>query len=274
MKSFNLARQQNTNKLDYGRVLVIAGSPGMAGAAILCAKAALKSGAGLVEIACNEKIMPILQTAVPEATCLPRDKSVIDLGKYQAIVYGPGLGTKALDDENLWRYDNRPNNRAIFQWILENYEGKLVVDADGLNMVAAHKIDLKAGKCDVILTPHEGEAERLLGYKVSNREKAVRDLAKIGDVALLKGYKTLICGKELTVNETGNPGMATAGSGDVLAGVIASFAAQGFNAENASVLGVRIHGRAGDLAAEKLGQAGLNAMDIVDSLGLAIKELE
>ena len=271
---FSKPRERNTNKGDFGRVLVIAGSTGMAGAAILCAKGALRAGAGLVTVAVPGELFPIVQSSVPEAICIKRPYgasynggenlsnllSPERLSSFDSIAIGPGLGAC---------YDTL----EIVTHILENYGGKLVLDADALNVIANSNITMDT---DTIITPHPGEAARLLGIDTAavqaKREASAAILAdKYGCVAVLKGNGTLVASTKPTlklfINNTGNPGMATGGSGDVLTGVIAAFLGQGMDTQTAACAGVYIHGFAGDLLLKEFGEAGLIAGDL--PLGVA-----
>ncbi len=271
-------RKREIHKGDCGRILIVAGSVGMAGAAVLCAKGALRSGSGLVQIAVPKDLFPIVQIGIPEATCLERDFSKIDLGVYDAVCVGPGLGqTKDSVDA------------VIF--LLKNYRGPMVVDADGLNIIAKenlfHLLEQRPAGMTVI-TPHAGEARRLLGGKEFNDRKtmAAALFEKTKAISVLKGHATLVAadGIKAYTNITGNPGMATAGSGDVLAGIIAGLMGQNLNAEcildaerinpaDAAKCGVFIHGLAGDIAAETVGEYGLIATDIAYYTAIAIKGL-
>ena len=275
-------RERDAHKGNFGKVLVYAGSPGMAGAAILCARAALKSGAGLVRflIPCMESpLLNILQCSVPEATCVSY-KNGMDFLEYSAVVCGPGLGMTEPEGSL-----GSVAPEDILKDILQRYSsGKLVLDADALNMIAAsgELADLvrKSG-ADIVITPHVGEARRLLGEGTpgidwksdSGREDAAERLfRKYGCVSVLKGAGTLVMyDTETLLNTTGNPGMATGGSGDVLSGVIVSLCAQGYTAADAAAMGVWIHGMAGDLAAEELGEMGMISSDIAAYVPAALK---
>jgi NAD(P)H-hydrate epimerase len=262
-------RPKDAHKGDFGRALIIAGSKGMAGAAILCAKAALRAGAGLVTLSVPDELLQILQTAVPEATCIGRDEASLSqdrLAVYDAIAVGPGLGTS-------------PEVHDILLHIIENYGGRLVFDADALNILADTNITFDE---DTIITPHPGEAAKLLGTSVSTiqtrRDAAAAILAeKYGCIAVLKGAGTIVAATstslEIYINATGNPGMATGGSGDVLTGVIVSLAAQGIPPLTAARAGVYIHGLAGDQAAAEFGERGLIAGDLPLAIARAIKYL-
>jgi len=257
---FSKPRSREANKGDFGRVLVVAGSKGMAGAAILCAKGALRAGAGLVTASIPNDLFPIVQNAVPEATCVSRALSPELLTKYDAIVIGPGLGIS----KETWE---------TVTHILENYGGKIVLDADALNVIAGTNITLDT---DTIITPHPGEAGRLLGVDASiiqsRREASAAVLSeKYGCIVVLKGSGTIVAATnpslKLYINNNGNPGMATGGSGDVLAGVLAAFLGQGMDTQTAACAGVYIHGFSGDLMVKEYGEAGLVAGDL--PLGVA-----
>lgn len=260
-------RDRDLHKGSCGKVLIIAGSKGMAGAAVLCARGALRSGAGLVRISAPEEIYPILQISVPEATCVSRNFSEADLEEYQAIVVGPGLGG-----------EDSAEKSELFEKLL-NYTGALVADADGLNFLSRHP-ELKGRfRGNLILTPHPGEAGRLLGQGASevnsDRVGSARRLAEEWQAtAVLKGPGTIVAAAFAPAysNTTGNPGMATGGCGDVLAGMIGSLCAQGFSAETAAAAGVYLHGLAGDLAANALGEYGMTAADVAAMAALALKE--
>lgn len=259
-------RHRDLHKGDCGRVLVIAGSKGMAGAAILSARGALRSGAGLVQISAPEELFPILQIGVPEATCISRMLPPGKLGKYQAIVIGPGLG----DDDS---------NDSLIKLVLKSDCKAVVMDADGLNLIARHKEMMRmAMKAEgrLIITPHPGEAARLLGCSVAEiQEDRVSSVKKLADqtraVTVLKGAGTLVAspGQNSYINTTGNPGMATGGSGDVLSGIIGALTGQGLSCLDAALAGVYIHGLAGDLAAKNLGEYGMIASDIAVMTALA-----
>ena len=259
-------RKRDANKSDFGRVLVVAGSAGMAGAAILTARGALRAGAGLVTVSVPDELLPIIQTAVPEATCIPRHLSPEVLAIFDAVAIGPGLG---LTDEAA----------ELLSYVLENFGGMIVIDADALTLLSETNITLDP---DTIITPHPGEAARLLGTTSSviqaKREAAASIIAeKYACVTVLKGAGTLVTVTnprlEIFINTTGNPGMATGGSGDVLTGVIASFAAQGMPALTAAKAGVFIHGLAGDLMAAEYGEPGLIASDLPCGIAKAIKTI-
>ena len=261
-------RKERSHKGDFGKVLVVAGSVGMAGAAMMCGKAAIKSGAGMVRFAVPEEIFDILQVGVPEATCLKRDfDEVVNIHDYEAITLGSGIGVNK-------------SNISVIKKVLNEYTGKLILDADGLNCVMRYSLygNLKQSKADIILTPHLGEAARLLEVdKIKNedREKAAMVIQEaFNTIVVMKGANTFVVDDHrIYINDTGNPGMATGGSGDVLAGVIAALAAQGYDPYEAARIGVFVHGLAGDMCAEEIGQIGMTAMDIVAKVPAAFKKL-
>ena len=262
------SRPRDAHKGTAGLVLVVAGSRGMAGAAALVGNGALRAGAGLVRIATPDAALDTVAALAPCCTtaplpddgaclCAEAAETVLALAEGQdAVALGPGLG-------------RTPAVGSVVRAVLEGVEIPIVLDADGLNAIAADAAEVIArARNGLILTPHPGEAARLLGTSAqdvqADREAAAERLARLGAVAVLKGAGTVVCdGERLYVNETGNPGMATAGAGDVLTGMMAAFLAAGMPLFEAAVLAVWAHGRAGDLAAERLGLLGLTAMDLL-----------
>ena len=267
ISGFIKKRDKDSHKGNYGKLLIYAGSKGMAGAAVLCARAALRSGAGLVRVSVPEELFPILQIGVPEATCITREQIFEDLNQYSAIAVGPGLGSDLSDGKRIKK-------------LLEMTSRPVVLDADGLNLMQNDLEALKSAKAQLIITPHPGEAARLLKKTTAeingDRLGSARELAAVtGAVTVLKGAGTIVALPEgkTYVNTSGNPGMATGGSGDVLTGIIAALAGQGLNIEEAAVAGVFLHGLAGDLGAEQVGEHGLTASDIAYHAALAIKNV-
>ena len=270
-------RDREIHKGSCGRILIAAGSVGMAGAAVLSARGALRSGGGLVQLSVPSEIFPIVQTGVPEATCLTVGLDNVDLSRYDAAAAGPGLGDSSESVEKV-------------RLLLEYFDGPLVLDADGLNIAASEDFFglMKAREArgvKLIITPHMGEAKRLMGRDFSpnmRRCELAEALAeKTGAVTVLKGAGTVVAaaGEKTYTNTTGNPGMATAGSGDVLTGIITSFCGQrhsdGRHIEpfEAALAGVYVHGLAGDLGAEDKGEYGLTAGDIAEYTALAVKKI-
>lgn len=267
-------RDREIHKGSCGRILIAAGSVGMAGAAVLSARGALRSGAGLVQLSVPQEIFPIVQTGVLEATCLTDSLDNIDLSRYNAAAAGPGLG------------DSRQSVEKV-RILLDSFDGPLVLDADGLNIAAREDFfDLmRARGGRLIITPHIGEARRLMGKdfseKMTRRELAEALAQKTGAVTVLKGAGTVVAaeGQKTYTNTTGNPGMATAGSGDVLTGIVTSLCGQRHSDGRpiepleAALAGVYIHGLAGDLGTEEKGEYGLIAGDIAEYTALAVKKI-
>ncbi len=262
-------RAVDSHKGTYGRVLVIAGSRGMSGAAVLTGSAALRSGAGLVTVACPEAVQDIVAMGNACYTTFGFSElaSLVELAaKCDVIAIGPGLGLA-------------PETATMVRTIIDAFPAKpIVLDADGLMNLLPLPESIRTRATPIVMTPHPGEFARLTGRTASeiaaNREAfAVEFATQYRVVLLLKGHRTIVAdGTQLTTNETGNPGMATGGTGDVLTGVIAAFIGQGFSPFDAAVLGAHVHGRAGDLAAEVLGMVSLIASDLLDYLPQAIRE--
>lgn len=265
-------RKNFSHKGDYGHALVIAGSIGKMGAAQLCAKAALKSGSGLVTAFVPKKGISIIQTSIPEVMAIESsEKTTIaivnfDLTKYNAIAIGPGIGTEAA------AYD-------CLNDILKRAATPLVLDADALNIIAQHKELLSIIPANSILTPHSKEFERLFGKTANEFERievAIENAKKYNLIIVLKGHHSFIAAPtgEGFFNITGNPGMATAGCGDVLTGMITGLIAQNYLPISAALLGVFLHGLAGDLAAGKLSMEAMLASDIIDNIGNSFLQIQ
>lgn len=264
-------RAVETQKGDYGRVLIAAGSLGMCGAAVLSARAAYRSGAGVVYVAIPKDFFPVVHCGILEAVLVDRNLTLPRLGDYQALAIGPGMG-------------RGKDTKEFVNFVLTSYKGPLVLDADALNVLAEDNdyLILKNYQGPLILTPHPGEAQRLLHissgeYKAMSREEVVIALTDMTEaIVVLKGWETLIASPEggVVVNSTGNPGMATGGTGDVLTGVITALLGRGIKAFGAAVTGVYLHGLAGDIAAKTLGMVSMTAGDLIDSLPKAFMEME
>jgi ADP-dependent NAD(P)H-hydrate dehydratase / NAD(P)H-hydrate epimerase len=263
-------RNRFSHKGSFGHGLLIAGSYGKMGAAALAAEAALRSGTGLVTTHIPLAGNTILQTAVPEVMLsLDENEMIIsrhpDLTPYQAIAIGPGIGTAL-------------KTTAALKLLIQNTAIPLILDADAINIIAENKTWVSFIPADSIFTPHIKEFERLAGKSPNDfdRNKKQKDFSlKHGVYVVLKGAHTTITCPDGTCwfNSTGNPGMATGGSGDVLTGILLGLRAQGYTAKEACILGVFIHGFAGDLAARKHGQEALIAGDITGYLGKAFLKL-
>jgi NAD(P)H-hydrate epimerase len=267
-------RPARSNKGDFGRILCICGSRGMSGAAYLCAKAAYRTGAGLVEIFTHECNRIALQTSLPEAIVTTytdeydQNTLLCSLERADAVVVGCGLGVTQL-------------SRTILSDLLHVLDGRnvpLIIDADAINLLSRSRSLLKYVK-GAVLTPHFMEASRLLdrpiGELLPHTAEIAHEIAqKWGTVCVMKDHETAVSdgGERVYINKSGNSGMATGGSGDVLAGILGGLLAQNSKAATplslleAVSLGVYIHGLAGDAAAIKLGEYSLMASDMIDAL--------
>lgn len=246
------ARPQNANKGTFGKVLVIAGSEKYPGAAYLSCAASYRVGAGLVALVTEGIVKIIVSKKLPEVTFLTRKQAMEKEGEYDVLLIGPGLGNRSLE------YYQLP---------------KTVIDGDGLKWHDKFK--------NAVLTPHPGEMSKLTGLSVEeiqkNREKtALKFAKKWNQVVVLKGANTVIASPAggLMVSPFANPALATAGTGDVLAGIIAGLLAQGLNLFDGACLGVYLHGLAGELARKKLGDAGMLASDLLPILPEAIQRIQ
>ena len=272
-------RAQDSHKGDYGRVLIVAGSLGKTGAAFLSGMAALRSGAGLVTIAAPRSVVPVIASMAPEYMTLPLDETpegTVDFPAIEevlafpadVIAVGPGLGRS-------------PGTTAFVHALVERSATTLVLDADALNAFNEEPDRLLAREgLDIIVTPHPGEIARLIGLSSDDVQKSrleiARDFAASHRVTvILKGHRTIIATPDGSayINLTGNPGMATAGTGDVLTGMVAAWAAQLLDAEAAAQLAVYLHGLAGDLAEADDSDTSLVAGDVIARLGDAVAEL-
>lgn len=264
------SRNKFNHKGTFGHALLIAGSYGKMGAAVLASKASLRSGVGLLHTHIPKAGYEIMQTAVPESM-LSIDRydnyfsEVPDLDMYSAVGVGPGIGMEK-------------QSQMALKLLIQNYQKPMVFDADALNILAENKTWLSFLPKGSILTPHPKEFERLVGKWSDDFEKLqmLRDFCfKYGIYVVLKGAFTCTCTPDgnCYFNSTGNPGMGTAGSGDVLTGLITGLLAQGYTPGQAATLGVYLHGLAGDLAAKKTGYEAMIAGDIIKSLGKAFRKL-
>jgi len=273
-------RDPDANKGDFGRVLLAAGSRGMSGASVLCASAALRGGAGLVSLAVPAGILPISAAGNPcyMTAPLPEDEHgrlaaaaapelVALMGKNTAAGMGPGLG----------RGDGVS---AVVRTVLVQTTLPLVIDADGLNALPPLLDALKRRGGPTVLTPHPGEFARLLGCDILHVQAdrqglVVRFASEHGVVLVLKGHRTVVSdGRRVYLNTTGNPGMATGGTGDVLTGLTAALLGQKLAPFDAAVLAVYLHGLAGDLARDALGETSLIATDLLEYLPRAFRAHE
>ncbi len=270
-------RRPDSNKGTYGRTLVVAGSRGMSGAAVLCGSAALRGGAGLVRVATLHEVWPLVaagnpcymtlslcQDATRHVTSAACDEVLEAAAQSDVVAVGPGLG-------------RGPEITTLVGEIAGRISVPLILDADGLNAWASRPelLDQRGGP--VLITPHPGEFARLTGKSIAEiqaarTESAVAFARERKVIVLLKGHGTVVTdGTRVYVNTTGNPGMATAGSGDVLTGLLAALVGQGLDLFAAGQLGAYIHGLAGDLAVTEFGEEGLIASDLVTYLPRALR---
>ncbi len=274
-------RQQDAHKGSFGHAMIVAGSLGKAGAAVMAARGALRAGAGLVSVAAPNSLVPVIQQQVFESMCIPSAESVdgtIGIGsevellksaaRMSACAIGPGLTT---------HYETV----QVVRNFVERSTGPCVIDADALNALAGSLGVLRKAKAPLIMTPHPGEMARLIGRSAAeiqqDRIGISQEFAKQYKVTLvLKGAGTVIALPDGSVflNSTGNAGMATGGTGDVLTGMICGFLAQGYTAGQAACLGVYLHGLAGDLAAKEKGEIAMIAGDLIEKIPAAIQETQ
>jgi len=273
-----LRRNPHQHKNDFGHVLILAGSARMLGAAALTCQAVMRSGAGLVtlgipqslNIAAQKKISSVIMTLplpqTKDQTLSLKAYTTLKkvLHRYDAIALGPGLS-------------RNPSTQKLILKIIAACNVPLVIDADALNALAAKPMLLKKQNNIKILTPHSREMGRLVGKPIpsidASRQHVAQEFAKtFGCILMLKGHRTVVAsGKKAYINTTGNVGMATAGSGDVLTGIIAAFLAQKLDGFTAAKLACFLHGKAGDMAAKEKGTVSLIATDIIEKLSQAIK---
>jgi hydroxyethylthiazole kinase-like uncharacterized protein yjeF len=273
-------RPADTHKGSYGHLLVLAGSRGKTGAAILACRAAMRAGAGLVTLAAPRSLNNILAGSLVEVMTEPRKENAAEemeppndeewrglLERKNAVLFGPGIGVT-------------DSTRSILRWLLRNLDLPWVIDADGLNNLSLELDRLRSAKTPPLLTPHPGEMARLVGKEVGAVSRDRAGCARAFAVehrchVVLKGARTIIatpCGK-VFINPTGNPGMASGGTGDVLAGMLAALLGQRLYPEDAMKLGVYLHGFVGDRVAAETGEIGLIASDIIEGLPAGLKSL-
>jgi len=266
VRPFLEPRLAGTHKGTYGHVAIIAGSPGRSGAAVMCARGAIRTGAGLVTVMTDAETAKLVHAASVESMTYSGDVHEF-LQKKSAALIGPGL----------------PDSERAYNWVratVASIEIPLVVDASGLNAFAGQAEEVNPQGRPRIVTPHPGEMARLLGIETKDVVSARIDIArqaakKCNCIVVLKGHQTLIADPEghVNVNPTGNPGMASGGMGDVLGGIIAAFLARGVDPFDAACTAVYLHGFAGDLLKEEMGDTGLAALDLAQRIPAAIQRL-
>lgn len=265
-------RDVYAHKGSFGRILLLCGSVGFTGAAALAAMGALRSGAGLVFVGVPREIYPIEAVKLTEPVVFPLPDEAGKLStqaipeilerlpKLDAVLLGPGLGQS-------------DGTFHVVRAVAESFDGPLVLDADGINVLAEHRDILRGRKGPTILTPHDGEFARMGGVIGDDRPASAAALAAdLGCIVLLKGHETVITdGETVYINPTGNPGMAVGGSGDALAGIIVSLLGQRIEPLKAAACGAWLHGAAGDLCAAEIGQYGMLPGDLVKALPRLLK---
>lgn len=258
------ARLANTHKGTYGHVAIVGGSPGRSGAAVLAARGAIRSGAGLVTVITDRETVPLIHAHSIESMTATDDDAIAGM---DAVLIGPGLR----DDEASY---------ARVRALVERIEAPLVIDASGLNAFAGRAAEINPHGRPRVITPHPGELARLVGVDAASINAARVDVAREAAraakcIVVLKGHQTLIADPDgyVRVNPTGNPGMASGGMGDVLGGIIAALLARGVDPFDAAAAGAYLHGFAGDLLRDEMGDTGLAASDLAERLPLAIRRL-
>ncbi len=268
-------RNPDTHKGDYGRALLLCGSVGFTGAAYFAAQAAVRGGAGLVSMGVPKPVYPIVADKLDEAMVfpLPAKGGTVSRRAYRAFQERALRADAVLIGCGLGRSEASPLVRRL----VSQQNTTVILDADGINAFEKHIDELQHSPCNLILTPHDGELTRLLGQPIcrdgESREDAALRLARhLNVVLVMKGHRTLIAAPDgrIAENHTGNPGMARGGSGDVLAGLICAFCAQGLDGFDAATAAVYLHGLAGDLAAERFGEMGMTPSDMLTLLPEAL----
>lgn len=259
-------RKQESNKGTFGRVLNFSGSKNYIGAAYLSTVSVLKIGAGFAALATEKDIIKSVSALLPEAVYLSRKEGINSIKDFSTVLVGCGLGLNAASTK-------------LFKDIMHKLQKEtmpVIIDADGLNLLAKTNIKLPQ---NAVITPHPMEAARLLGVKLEEvianiKDSAIKLVNKYNCIVVLKTHRTLICDKEnIFVNQHGNSALAKAGSGDVLAGIIAGLAAQNMNLFDAAKLGVYLHSRCGEIASNELSEYSVLASDLPKYIHLAIKEV-
>ena len=277
VKSWLPTASLESHKGDYGKLLLLCGSRGFTGAAVMAARAALRTGAGLVYLGVPESVYPVIAAKVEEPVVFPLpatgegtlsaaaaseiQRRLVDM---DACLFGPGVGRNA-------------DTAELAQLLIRKAECPVLLDADGLNVFSSHVAALRQAVMPVVLTPHEGEFKRLGGDLSNGRLEAAKQLAReTGTVVVLKGYRTVTASPEgsVYINSTGNPGMAVGGSGDVLSGIMACLLGQGMEPAKAAAAAVWLHGAAGDLCAEVYGRRSMLPTDMIEYLPRVLKALE
>jgi hydroxyethylthiazole kinase-like uncharacterized protein yjeF len=264
VKTLIQPRIADSHKGNYGHALIVAGGVGCVGAAVIAAKACLRTGVGLLTVSVPQDERIILQIAIPEAMLILRNRTIEVLNSYSALGIGCGMGTSSKAE-------------TLLSAIISKIDIPLLLDADALNMISNNKNLLKLIPPASILTPHPKEFDRLFGIHNSEddrRSTAIKKAQEYNIIIVLKGHKTLVTsGGAAFLNTTGNAGLAKGGSGDALTGIITSFLAQGYTAFDAAKIGVFIHGLAADLSLEQQSMESLLITDVIEHLGMAFHSI-
>lgn len=264
IKALIQPRKANAHKGNHGHALIVAGNIGRVGAAVIAAKACLRSGVGLLTVSVPREERLILQIAIPEAMLIMRDGVIEGLNNYAALGIGCGMGTS-------------DSAEALITNVLSQINVPLLLDADALNIISNNKDLLNQIPPKTVLTPHPKEFDRLFGLHDDENDRTLTAIQKAQEyncIIVLKGHKTLVTsGGEAFLNTTGNAGLAKGGSGDALTGIITAFLAQDYAAFDAAKMGVYIHGLAADLSLDKQSMESLLITDVIENLGKAFKSI-
>lgn len=257
-------RKPNSHKGDYGHALIVAGSKNKMGAAIIASKACMRAGVGMLSVNVPENERIVMQVSIPEAMTFFRDEIKKDTFNYAALAIGPGIGTNKIEVN-------------ILKHIITVFTNPIILDADALNIIAKNNELLNKLPKESIITPHPKEFDRLFGKHENDQERmlsAISNAKKYNIVIVLKGHQTLITQNGISYfNTNGNAGLAKAGSGDALTGIITSFLSQSYSSLNAALLGVYIHGLAADLTLKNQSMESMLITDVINNLGKAFNSL-
>jgi hydroxyethylthiazole kinase-like uncharacterized protein yjeF len=264
IKSLLKPRSADTNKGDYGHALIVAGFTGKMGSAVIAAKACMRTGCGLLTVNIPYNEFFVLQSSIPEAMLVKRSKVDDHLDKYSALGIGPGIGVSQESTKRL-------------TFFLKSFKKPIILDADALNIIASKKLLLESIPQQTILTPHAKEYDRLFGVNKTNEDRiqnAIYQAKKFNLIIVLKGHHTVITnGEEAFINVTGNAGLAKAGSGDALSGMVCSLLSQGYPAFDAAKIAVYLHGVAADIALNKQSVESMLITDVIECIGKAFKSI-
>jgi hydroxyethylthiazole kinase-like uncharacterized protein yjeF len=264
IKSQIKEREAFSNKSDYGHALIIAGTKGRMGAAVISARACLRTGVGLLTVCVPQDERSILQSVIPEAMLLMREMHEYDLDKFSTIGIGPGIGTDKASEE-------------LLTDIMLKFNKPLLLDADALTIISANKKLIHKIPAKTIITPHHAEFDRLFGVHQNNDDRintAIKKAKEHNIIIILKNHITVITSPEkIFYNSTGNAGLSKGGSGDALTGMITSFLAQGYKPLNAAKISVYLHGLAADLTLKEQSMESMMITDVIENIGKAFKTI-